>query len=141
MVEDLKVHAGSVQEIARIPNPLKERFRTAFEVDADWLIRCAARRQKWIDMSQSLNLYLDRPSGRRLSEMYLRAWRSGLKTTYYLRTVGAGGVEASTLDVNRHGIQPRWMQSVSASASVRVERADAPTAPSCTLDDDCEACQ
>jgi ribonucleoside-diphosphate reductase alpha chain len=141
MVEDLKFHDGSVQEIARIPNPLKERFRTAFEVDADWLIRCAARRQKWIDMSQSLNLYLDRPSGRRLSEMYLRAWRSGLKTTYYLRTVGAGGVEASTLDVNRHGIQPRWMQSVSASASVRVERADAPTAPSCTLDDDCEACQ
>jgi ribonucleoside-diphosphate reductase alpha chain len=141
MVEDLKFHDGSVQEIARIPNSLKERFRTAFEVDADWLIRCAARRQKWIDMSQSLNLYLDRPSGRRLSEMYLRAWRSGLKTTYYLRTVGAGGVEASTLDVNRHGIQPRWMQSVSASASVRVERADAPTAPSCTLDDDCEACQ
>jgi len=146
MVEDLKYHDGSVMEIDRVPVALKDRYRTAFEIDAEWLIRCAARRQKWIDMAQSLNLYLDRPSGRRLSEMYMLAWESGLKTTYYLRTVGAGGVEASTVDVNKRGIQPRWMKSVSASSTVRVERTeDAAPAPlpsaSCSLDGDCEACQ
>jgi ribonucleoside-diphosphate reductase alpha chain len=142
MVEELKYHDGSVQEIDRIPDDLKDRYRTAFEIDPEWLIRCAARRQKWIDMAQSLNLYLDRPSGRRLSEMYQLAWESGLKTTYYLRTTGAGGVEASTVDVNKHGIQPRWMKSVSASSEIRVERAPAPLpAASCDLDGTCEACQ
>ncbi|HVH13033.1 MAG TPA: ribonucleoside-diphosphate reductase subunit alpha, partial [Longimicrobium sp.] len=146
MVEDLKYHDGSVMEIDRVPAEIRDRYRTAFEIDAEWLIRCAARRQKWIDMAQSLNLYLDRPSGRRLSEMYMLAWESGLKTTYYLRTVGAGGVEASTVDVNRRGIQPRWMKSVSASSAIRVDRVeDAPPAPlpgvSCSLDGDCEACQ
>ncbi len=146
MVEDLKYHDGSVREIDRVPAELRDRYRTAFEVDAEWLIRCAARRQKWIDMAQSLNLYLDRPSGRRLSEMYQLAWETGLKTTYYLRTVGAGGVEASTVDVNRRGIQPRWMKSVSASSGIRVERPeDAPSAPlpaaACNLDGTCEACQ
>src|SRR5690606_3920767 len=121
MIEDLKYHDGSVQEIERIPAALKDRYRTAFEVDAEWLIRSAARRQKWIDMAQSLNLYLDRPSGRRLSEMYQLAWESGLKTTYYLRTMGASGIEASTVDVNNRGIQPRWMKSVSASSEIRID--------------------
>ena len=148
MVDDLKYHEGSVQEIDRIPQELKERYRTAFEIDASWLIRCAARRQKWIDMAQSLNLYLDRPSGRQLSEMYQLAWESGLKTTYYLRTTGAGGVEASTVDINKRRIQPRWMKSVSASAQVRVKRGELPasdspglTETSCNIDGDCEACQ
>ncbi len=161
MVEDLKYHDGSVLEIDRIPAGIRDRYRTAFEIDADWLIRCAARRQKWIDMAQSLNLYLDRPSGRRLSEMYQFAWESGLKTTYYLRTTGAGGIEASTVDVNKRGIQPRWMKSASASSGIRVDRADEAPVPvpvpasadvaastsaplpaaSCNLDGDCEACQ
>jgi ribonucleoside-diphosphate reductase alpha chain len=142
MVEDLKYHDGSVLEIDRIPAAIRERYRTAFEIDADWLIRCAARRQKWIDMGQSLNLYLDRPSGRRLSDMYQLAWESGLKTTYYLRTTGAGGVEASTVDVNKRGIQPRWMKSVSASSQIRVDRGDAPLpAATCDIDGTCEACQ
>ena len=146
MVDDLKYHDGSVQEIDRIPDELKDRYRTAFEIDPEWLIRCAARRQKWIDMAQSLNLYLDRPSGRRLSEMYQLAWESGLKTTYYLRTTGAGGVEASTVDVNKRGLQPRWMKSVSASSQIHVERDVAPSpaslpGASCNIDGDCEACQ
>lgn len=147
MIEDLKYHDGSVQEIERIPAALKDRYRTAFEVDAEWLIRSAARRQKWIDMAQSLNLYLDRPSGRRLSEMYQLAWESGLKTTYYLRTMGASGIEASTVDVNNRGIQPRWMKSVSASSEIRIDRtgkqsSSAPIpAASCDLDGTCEACQ
>ena len=148
MVEDLKYNDGSVLGIHRIPEPIRDRYRTAFEIDADWLIRCAARRQKWIDMAQSLNLYLDQPSGRRLSDMYQLAWESGLKTTYYLRTTGAGGVEASTVDVNKRGIQPRWMKSVSASSQIRVERTDqiraAETslpAATCDIDGTCEACQ
>jgi len=161
LAEDLKFHDGSVQEIDAVPADLKVKYLTAFEVEPEWLIACAARRQKWIDMGQSLNLYLDTPSGRRLNEMYLLAWELGLKTTYYLRTLGAGGVEKSTLDINRRGIQPRWMKSQSASASVRVtrgetvadERPDArlsdpsvSIAPgrgaSCSLDGgDCEACQ
>ena len=149
LVEDLKYHDGSVLEIDRIPQAIRDRYRTAFEIDADWLIRCAARRQKWIDMAQSLNLYLDRPSGRRLSDMYQLAWETGLKTTYYLRTTGAGGVEASTVDVNKRGIQPRWMKSVSASSQIRVDRgedgdtlASAPLpAAACDIDGTCEACQ
>jgi ribonucleoside-diphosphate reductase alpha chain len=95
MVEELKFRDGSIQQVPRIPAELKERYRTALEIEPEWLIRGAARRQKWIDMGQSLNLYLDRPSGRRLNDMYMLAWESGLKTTYYLRTLGAGGVEAS----------------------------------------------
>ncbi|MDR0788093.1 MAG: ribonucleoside-diphosphate reductase subunit alpha [Gemmatimonadota bacterium] len=151
MVEDLKYHDGTVSEVDRVPDALKDRYRTAFEIDAEWLIRCAARRQKWIDMGQSLNLYLDRPSGRQLSSMYLFAWESGLKTTYYLRTRGAGGVEASTIDINSRGIQPRWMKSESASSRIRVERSDAAaeqesglpasSLKACDLDGNCEACQ
>jgi ribonucleoside-diphosphate reductase alpha chain len=166
LAEDLKFHDGSVQEIDAMPADLKEKYLTAFEIEPEWLIACAARRQKWIDMGQSLNLYLDTPSGWRLNEMYLLAWELGLKTTYYLRTLGAGGVEKSTLDINRRGIQPRWMKSRSASASVRVVRDDArdtatdtlsaaaqdlslgtgvqppPRPASCSLDGgECEACQ
>ncbi len=143
MVDDLKFHDGSVQEIDRIPPTLKERYLTAFEIEAEWLIECAARRQKWIDMGQSLNLYLDTPSGRRLDEMYRLAWQKGLKTTYYLRTVGAGGVEKSTLDINARGIQPRWMRSTSASSGIRVDRSAGapPPAAACDVDGSCEACQ
>ncbi len=122
MLDDLKYDDGSVQAIARIPDEIKERYPTAFEIDATWLIACAARRQKWIDMGQSLNLYVAEPSGRVLSDLYRSAWRQGLKTTYYLRSRGATQNEKSTLDVNRRAIQPRWMRARSASADVAIER-------------------
>ncbi|MGQ0814475.1 MAG: ribonucleoside-diphosphate reductase subunit alpha [Gemmatimonadota bacterium] len=143
MVDELKYQDGSVQAIERIPEDIRLRYLTAFEIEPEWLIEAAARRQKWIDMGQSLNLYLDQPSGRRLHEMYMLAWEKGLKTTYYLRTMGAAGVEQSTLDINRHGIQPRWMRSRSASAGLRVERAPETPLPvaHCNLDGDCESCQ
>lgn len=142
MVNDLKYFDGSVQQIERIPDDLKALYRTAFEIEPQWLIDAGARRQKWIDQSQSLNLYIAEPSGRRLSEMYLSAWRKGLKTTYYLRSQGAGGIEKSTLDVNTRGIQPRWMTSRSASADVTVERRGEAEAPlACPTDGSCEACQ
>ncbi len=147
MLEDLKYFDGSVQEIERVPEDLKKLYLTAFEIDPGWIVDCASRRQKWLDMSQSLNLYLARPSGRLLSEMYLNAWRKGLKTTYYLRSRGATGVEKSSMDINKRGIQPRWMKSVSASSRVAVEEANsAPSEPvrgeTCSPDDiECEACQ
>jgi ribonucleoside-diphosphate reductase alpha chain len=136
MLDALKYYDGALGPIERIPDEVKRRYLTAFEVGPEQLIECAARRQKWLDMGQSLNLYLFEPSGKRLHEMYLLAWRKGLKTTYYLRTLAATQIEKSTLDVNRWSIQPRWMKSKSASAEIRVDRGT-----SCSLDGDCEACQ
>ena len=122
MVDDLKYYDGVLTDIERIPEDVKEVFRTAFEIEPRWLIECASRRQKWIDMGQSLNLYLAAPNGKKLSDMYMLAWRKGLKTTYYLRTLAATQIEKSTVDVNRRGAQPRWMKNKSASAAVKVER-------------------
>jgi ribonucleoside-diphosphate reductase alpha chain len=148
MVEDLKYYDGCLNEIERIPEHLKEKYLTAFDIEPKWLIECGSRRQKWIDMGQSLNLYLGVPSGKLLSEMYLLAWRKGLKTTYYLRSLGATQVEKSTVDINKRGIQPRWMKSKSASSNISVQRDDvttagpAPAPKACSiLDPDCEACQ
>jgi ribonucleoside-diphosphate reductase alpha chain len=119
-----------VQHIDRIPDDIKERYPTSFEVDATWLIAAAARRQKWIDMGQSLNLYVAEPSGRKLSDLYTEAWKSGLKTTYYLRSRGATQNEKSTIDINRRGVQPRWMRARSASAEIAIKReAAVPAAP------------
>lgn len=97
MIADLKLHDGSLGAIDRVPPYLKALYATAFEVDSSWLIEAGARRQKWIDQAQSLNLYLAQPSGRKLDELYQLAWLRGLKTTYYLRTQSATHVEKSTL--------------------------------------------
>jgi ribonucleoside-diphosphate reductase alpha chain len=139
MIDDLKYFDGSVMEIERIPEEIKKLFVTAFEVEPDWLIACASRRQKWIDMGQSLNLYLAEPSGKKLNQMYLMAWKNGLKTTYYLRALAATHVEKSTTDINKRGLQPRWMKSESASSRIVVQRDEKPTA--CNLDGTCESCQ
>jgi len=145
MVDDLKYYDGSVADIDRVPDELKWLYRSAFEIEPKWLIECASRRQKWIDMSQSLNLYMSEPSGPRLSQMYQFAWMKGLKTTYYLRSVARTTVEKSTLDVNSRGVQPRWMKNQSASSRVEVRRqaAEVPKPVSaCRIDDPgCESCQ
>lgn len=143
MLSDLKYYDGSIQAIDRIPAEIKERYKTAFELEPEWLIRAASRRQKWIDMAQSLNIYVHEPNGRKLSDLYLMAWRCGLKTTYYLRTLAATQVEKSTLDVNRYGVQPRWMKHESASSTIQVERGQPEmSGAACNIDDeDCEACQ
>jgi ribonucleoside-diphosphate reductase alpha chain len=93
MVADLKYFDGSLARIDRVPDALKARYATAFEIDASWLIEAAARRQKWIDQAQSLNLYLAQASGKKLDALYKLAWQRGLKTTYYLRTLGASQTE------------------------------------------------
>jgi ribonucleoside-diphosphate reductase alpha chain len=93
MINDLKYFDGSLQDIDRIPDELKAQYTTAFEMDARWLIEAASRRQKWIDQAQSLNLYMAEPSGKKMDNLYKLAWVRGLKTTYYLRSMGATGGE------------------------------------------------
>ncbi len=145
MIDDLKHFDGAIQEIKRIPPELKEIYMTAFEIAPHWLIECASRRQKWIDMGQSLNLYMASPSGRKLHDMYFLAWEKGLKTTYYLRTLAATQIEKSTTDINRRGIQPRWMKSKSASSNIVIQRSTGPqptNGKACSLEDPtCESCQ
>jgi len=132
MVNDLKYYDGSVQNIDRIPDDLKQLYATAFEVDPRWLVEAASRRQKWIDQGQSLNLYMAEPSGSKMDNLYKLAWVRGLKTTYYLRSIGATHVEKSTMDNH----QESKLNAVQSSASAPA----APTACS-LLDPDCDACQ
>ena len=100
-INELLYYDGTIVDIERIPAEIKRQFKTAFEIEPEWLIKAAARRQKWIDMGQSLNLYLAEASGRKLNDMYFAAWKSGLKTTYYLRSLGASQIEKSTIQEHR----------------------------------------
>lgn len=140
MIDDLKYFDGSIREIERIPEQIKQIFLTAFEIEPEWILECGARRQKWIDMGQSLNLYLAEPSGKKLHQMYMLAWEKGLKTTYYLRSLGATQIEKSTVDINKRGLQPRWMKNKSASSNVEVVR-DEEKPKACNLGEACESCQ
>lgn len=97
MVNDLKFYDGSLQQIPRIPQELKDLYATAFEVDARWIIESASRRQKWIDQAQSLNLYIAGANGKKLDTTYRMSWFKGLKTTYYLRALAATNTEKSTV--------------------------------------------
>jgi len=134
MVSELKYFDGSLGQVGRVPDDLKDLYATAFEMDSSWLIEAAARRQKWIDQAQSLNLYIANPSGRKLDELYRLAWKSGLKTTYYLRSSSATHVEKSTLK----GTDGK-LNAVSASVPAA---APSPAPAVCSIDDpDCEACQ
>jgi ribonucleoside-diphosphate reductase alpha chain len=101
IVEKLKYYDGSVQRILELPEELRRRYKEVFEIDAHWIVAHAARRGKWIDQSQSVNIFTSSESGPFLSDVYMDAWEKGLKTTYYLRTLGASGVEKSTLDINK----------------------------------------
>ncbi|MFZ5724083.1 MAG: ribonucleoside-diphosphate reductase subunit alpha [Pseudomonadota bacterium] len=137
MVNDLKYYDGSVQKIDRIPDDLKELFRTAFEVEPRWLVEAASRRQKWIDQAQSLNLYIDQANGKKLDITYKMAWLLGLKTTYYLRAIAATQTEKSTINDNRLN---RVKSTVEEAPAEMTKAADVPKA--CSLDNpDCEACQ
>ncbi len=100
MLQKIKYHEGSIQKIDNIPQHLKKIYLTAFEIDIEFLIRAAARRQKWIDQSQSLNIYIAKPSGKKIHDVYMKAWKLGLKTTYYLRSLGATNAEKSTVEKN-----------------------------------------
>jgi len=103
MLEKIKYHDGSVQHIAEIPPAIRARYKEVFEIDSQWLIKAAAYRGRWIDQSQSLNIFFNGTSGKILSEVYQYAWNLGLKTTYYLRTLGASRVEKSTVNLSKFG--------------------------------------
>ncbi|MFP5406320.1 MAG: ribonucleoside-diphosphate reductase subunit alpha, partial [Gammaproteobacteria bacterium] len=141
-----KFFDGSLARIDRVPADLRARYATAFEVEPVWLVEAAARRQKWIDQAQSLNIYIAGASGKTLHDVYMLAWLRGLKTTYYLRSLGATGAEKST--TVRIG-QPNAVisgafssGSVDPGASHPVAAAEALGAEFCSLDDpECEACQ
>lgn len=141
MLDDLKYYDGCINEIDRIPEAIKKLFVTAFEIEPDWLIECGSRRQKWIDMGQSLNLYLSEPSGKKIHEMYMNAWKKGLKTCYYLRCLAATQIEKSTTDINKRGLQPRWMKNASASSRVKVDREESSEPKACSMEEGCESCQ
>lgn len=128
MVSDLKYFDGSLAPIERVPADLKQLYATAFDVDPSWLIEAAARRQKWIDQAQSLNLYFAVPSGKKLNDTYLLAWQRGLKTTYYLRSLGATAAEKSTGSGGE-------LNAVAANTTE-------PAPKMCSIDNpDCESCQ
>ncbi|ENU26060.1 ribonucleoside-diphosphate reductase subunit alpha [Acinetobacter modestus] len=155
MVNDLKHFEGSVQKIARIPEELKAIFATAFEVDTRWIVDAASRRQKWIDQAQSLNLYIAGANGKKLDITYKMAWLRGLKTTYYLRALGATSAEKSTINTGAlNAVKPATIEApiVAAQAveekkpEVQVEEdgftTAAPVPMACSIDNpDCEACQ
>ena len=100
----IKYNDGSIQSVAEVPVELKRKYKEVFEIDASWLLRAAAQRGKWIDQSQSLNLFFKGTSGREISNFYQMAWSLGLKTTYYLRTLAVSQVEKSTLNTDKHGV-------------------------------------
>lgn len=143
IIDEIKYQDGCISEIEDIPDEIKEEFLTAFEVHPKWLIECASRRQKWIDMGQSLNLYIARPDGETLSQMYQTAWESGLKTTYYLRSLGASAVEHSSRNINKgKNKKHSWMSSESVLEK-QVSNKGEPSMPqACSIDNpDCESCQ
>ncbi len=129
MLDQLKYHDGDLALISQIPQEIKRKYQTCFEIDPVWLIKLTAARAKWIDQSQSHNVFIKGVSGSKLHEVYVAAWKMGLKTTYYLRTLGATQIEKSTLDAKEFGFtQMRQYTSVSKACGL-----DAPP--------DCESCQ
>jgi ribonucleoside-diphosphate reductase alpha chain len=128
MIKDLKYFDGQLQPINRVPDDLKAIYSTCFEIDTRWLVEAAARRQKWIDQSQSLNLYIPDSDGKKLDSAYKLAWIRGLKTTYYLRSLGATHVEKSTSDTS--------------GSNLNAVKSNDDEVKQCLIDDpDCEACQ
>jgi ribonucleoside-diphosphate reductase alpha chain len=147
MVMDLKHFDGSLRRIDRVPEELKALYATAFEIETQWLVEAAARRQKWIDQAQSLNIYMAGASGKKLDETYKLAWLRGLKTTYYLRTLAATSAEKSTGEggelnaVSASGAQLGAAAGVGGRNSSAAKSADAEP-KFCSIDDPtCEACQ
>ena len=137
MVDRLKYHDGELADIDEIPQELKDKYATAFNIDHTWMIDAAARRQKWIDQSQSVNLFLGNPDLKTLSHMYRGAWHKGLKTTYYLRTPSASNIEKSTGKAQKKELRN---VGVNAQTVAEAERM------ACSIEamkngEECEACQ
>jgi ribonucleoside-diphosphate reductase alpha chain len=147
MVMDLKHFDGSLRPIDRVPQEVKALYATAFEVEPVWLVEAAARRQKWIDQAQSLNIYMSGASGKKLDDTYKLAWLRGLKTTYYLRTISATHAEKSTVQSGRlnavaSGGGVSALDAAAAAAKAQMDATPATDIKFCAIDDPtCEACQ
>lgn len=154
MIGKIKYHDGSVAEITEIPERIRNKYKEVFEINQKWLIKSAAYRAKWIDQSQSLNIYFHGTSGKELSDIYMYAWEMGLKTTYYLRTLAVSQVEKSTVDTQKYGSThmraSSGAQGQSAAPILPSALASAPVVPSKTTaevkacgiaDPTCESCQ
>jgi ribonucleoside-diphosphate reductase alpha chain len=137
MMDKIKYYDGSVQNITTISDELRARYKEVFEIDSSWIVKHAAHRGKWIDQSQSVNVFTTTKSGKTISDIYMAAWKMGLKTTYYLRTLGASSIEKSTLDSKNKKF---------AAGSAHVAEPEAVPASqvksACSImDPTCEACQ
>jgi ribonucleoside-diphosphate reductase alpha chain len=159
MLQQLKYYDGRVSNIAGLPESMKVRYKEAFEVDPIWCLKLTATRGKWIDQSQSHNVFMQGTSGKLLADIYLSAWKMGIKTTYYLRTLAATQIEKATLDAARFGYTQKREYNLPLAAKEEgpgahgsngdvppeEQEIGAPSAPDanlCRIDDpDCEACQ
>ena len=141
MVADLKYFDGNLARIDRVPAELRSLYATAFEVDPAWVVEAGARRQKWIDQSQSLNIYIGQASGKKLDESYKLAWQRGLKTTYYLRSMGATHAEKSTVRAGQLNAVPEG-GGAAGKAGASLRPSGEPEIKLCKIDEpECEACQ
>lgn len=153
MLDQLKYYDGSVQMIATIPYHIKHKYKEAFEVDPEWLVKLTAVRGKWIDQSQSHNVFMKGVSGKKLSDVYINGWKSGLKTFYYLRTLGATQIEKSTLDAKKFGYTQKreYTQMAETNTKTEIETTtitesvtntiEIKTSCSISADPECEVCQ
>jgi ribonucleoside-diphosphate reductase alpha chain len=146
MREQIKYHDGSVQRITSIPAHVRNKYKEAFEIDPFVQLKLTALRGKWIDQSQSHNIFIANPTGKLLSDVYLAAWKMGLKSTYYLRTMGATQIEKSTLDASKYGFTQSRSYDVVAEglskAAGNTEGAAEEQVQACSIENrDCESCQ
>ncbi|CDK30594.1 ribonucleoside-diphosphate reductase subunit alpha [Candidatus Babela massiliensis] len=139
ILDKIKFYDGNLSLIEEIPSYLKEKYKTAFDIDPEWLIELAAVRSKWIDQSQSLNTFLKGVSGSKLSDIYFKSWKMGIKTNYYLRTLGASQIEKSTLDTTYGFTQKRNVDPIDSSTDTEFSK----KSKVCNIgvNQDCESCQ
>ncbi len=143
MLEQLKYFDGNLSMITTIPQQIKDKYKEAFEIDPEWLVKITAARGKWIDQSQSHNVFMKGVSGKKLSDIYISGWKAGMKTFYYLRTLGATQIEKSTLDAKKYGFtQKREYTEIVEKVTEEVTPA-APQVVACSIsaDPECEVCQ
>lgn len=142
MLDQIKYYDGNVQQIARIPQELRTKYKEVFAIDPLFLVDVTAARGKWVDQSQSHNVFIQGTSGKLLSDVYIRGWQAGMKTFYYLRSMGASQIEKSTLDAKKFGFTQKRNQAEVAPQEVQQDNLELDAGKACSLENpDCETCQ
>jgi len=130
--EKIKYFDGSIQEINEIPEHVRKKYKEVFEIDAIWILRHAQMRGKWIDQAQSTNIFNKGTSGKKIADIYLEAWKRGLKTTYYLRNIAASRIQKSTIDERQHGaLEPQKTQEPTTEAKMICSILNGPSYEAC----------